>query len=140
MLRLASDRDHLSIVSDQQGTPTTAAEIANATRSIVDGILTNRFGAQESWAGLYHMTCAGSTTWCDFARAIFARSGHLLAGPAPQVDAIPSSQYPTPARRPRYSVLSNERLKARFGVQLAPWETALDAVIAQLPVPAQLRS
>lgn len=137
MLRLGGERDRLSIVSDQHGGPTTSSELADATRSIVEGVMAKRFGAPETWAGLYHMTCGGSTTWSDFARAIFDHAGHLLGGRRPHVDPIPSSQYPTPAKRPRNSVLSNARLKAQFGVELRPWEAALDAVIAQLPVPAK---
>lgn len=132
MLRLGRERDLLRIVDDQHGAPTTSIEIAIATRGIVEGALAGRFGEQEAWAGLYHMTCPGATTWCGFAEAIFARSGHLLDGRVPQVKAIGSSEYPAAARRPLNSVLSNTKLRTRFGVSLAPWEAALDAVIERL--------
>ncbi|MGC2635580.1 MAG: dTDP-4-dehydrorhamnose reductase, partial [Acidobacteriaceae bacterium] len=132
MLRLGRERDRLSVVDDQFGAPTTAMELARATRAIADGVLAGQFGATEDWAGLYHMTCGGSTTWCGFAQAIFARAGSLLAGGNPEVAPIPSSGYPTPAKRPRNSVLSNARLHARFGVQLASWEAALDETLAVL--------
>lgn len=132
MLRLGRERDRIAVVDDQFGAPTSSIELACATRTIVGGILEGRFGGEDQWAGLYHMTCSGSTSWCGFARAIFERGGKLLDGRHPQADAIPSSAYPTPAKRPRYSVLSNARLHARFGVQLAPWQTALDAVLASL--------
>lgn len=132
MLRLARQRDSLSIVDDQIGSPTTSIELARATYQIVSGVSSGQFGAAQDWAGLYHMTCSGSTSWCGFARAIFARAGKLLEGKIPNVTPITSAEYQTPAKRPRNSVLSNAKLKARFGVGLVPWETALDAVIQAL--------
>ncbi|HEX4004753.1 MAG TPA: dTDP-4-dehydrorhamnose reductase [Acidobacteriaceae bacterium] len=132
MLRLGRERARLSVVDDQFGAPTSVMELARATRGIVDGVLAGRFGADEEWSGLYHMTCGGSTTWCGFAQAIFVRAEKLLDGRTPEVAPIPSSEYPLPARRPRNSVLSNARLKERFDVELAPWETALDEAIAVL--------
>lgn len=133
MLRLGRERDRLTVVDDQFGAPTTSLELARATRSIVEGVLAGRFGAPEGWAGVYHMTCAGSTTWCGFARAIFARAGRQLGRRSPEVVPIATSDYPTPAKRPRNSVLSNQQLQATFGVRLARWEEALDEVIAKLP-------
>lgn len=132
MLRLGRERDRVSVVDDQFGAPTSAIELARATRMITDGVLAGRFGATEDWAGLYHMTCGGSTTWCGFAQAIFARAGSLLEGRKPEVTPIPASEYPTPAKRPRNSVLSNARLSEKFGVQPASWEAGLDEVLAVL--------
>ena len=79
MLRLARERDRLSIVDDQIGGPTTSIELARAAHLIVTGILTGSFGAPQDWAGLYHMTCGGSVSWFGFAQAIFARAAQLLA-------------------------------------------------------------
>ncbi|MFP5227255.1 MAG: dTDP-4-dehydrorhamnose reductase [Acidobacteriota bacterium] len=132
MLRLGRERDELRIVDDQFGAPTTSLELARATRSITDGVLAGDLGPAEEWAGLYHMTCAGQTTWCGFTRAIFAQAGALLGGRNPVVKPIPTSEYPTPAQRPRNSVLSNAKLQARFRVQLASWELALDEVLQSL--------
>ena len=132
MLRLARQRDTLSIVDDQFGSPTTSIELAQATRTIVSGVLAGQFGTPQQWAGLYHMTCSQSTTWCGLAQAIFARAGKLLDGKAPLVTPIATADYPTPAKRPRNSVLSNARLQDSFGVSLAPWQTALDAVFQAL--------
>jgi dTDP-4-dehydrorhamnose reductase len=132
MLRLARQRDVLSIVGDQIGSPTTSIELARATQEIVSGVLAGKFGTTEDWAGLYHMTCSGSTSWCGFAQAIFARAGKLLDGKVPVVTPITSAEYPTPAKRPQNSVLSNAKLDARFGVRLASWEAALDTVIESL--------
>jgi dTDP-4-dehydrorhamnose reductase len=132
MLRLARERESLSIVDDQVGAPTSSIELAKATRTIADGALAGQFGAASSWAGLYHMTCTGSVSWCGFARAIFARSDALLHGKVPGVMPILSAGYSTLANRPRNSQLSNKKLKTRFDVQLAHWETALDYVILRL--------
>jgi dTDP-4-dehydrorhamnose reductase len=132
MLRLARQRDTLSIVDDQIGSPTTSIELARATHSIVSGVMSGQLGEPSGWAGLYHMTCSGSTSWCGFAQAIFARAEKKLDGRVPVVTPITSDEYPTPAKRPRNSVLSNAKLDTRFGVRLAPWESALDDVIEAL--------
>ena len=132
MLRLASERESLSVVDDQVGAPTSSIALADATRTIVEGISERRFGTPASWAGLYHMTCSGSTSWYEFAEAIFARAGTLLDGRQPEVRPIASSEYPTPAKRPRNSVLSNERLQAKLGVRLPSWEEGLDEVLEVL--------
>jgi dTDP-4-dehydrorhamnose reductase len=132
MLRLARERDRLSIVDDQIGAPTTSLELARATHTIVKGVLAGSFGEPQDWCGLYHMTCAGSVSWFGFAQAIFARASERLGIKAPELTPIATTDYPTPAARPRNSILSNAKLHARFGVQLAPWQTALDEVIATL--------
>jgi dTDP-4-dehydrorhamnose reductase len=132
MLRLGRERERLSIVDDQIGGPTTSIELADATRKIVEGILACRFGGAEEWAGLYHMTCSGSTSWCGFARAIFQRAASRMGAKAPELTPIPTESYPTPAKRPQNSVLSSAKLASRFGVKLSSWEAALDAVFDQL--------
>jgi dTDP-4-dehydrorhamnose reductase len=132
MLRLGHERDRLNVVDDQIGAPTTSIELADATRTIVDGVIASRFGPPEAWAGIYHMTCGGVISWCGFAKAIFERAQPILNGKIAQVSPIPTSAYPTPARRPLNSVLSNEKLFSRFGVRLREWEPALDAVMHRL--------
>ncbi|MGB8031649.1 MAG: dTDP-4-dehydrorhamnose reductase [Terracidiphilus sp.] len=132
MLRLARERDRLSIVNDQFGAPTTSIELARATHAIVTGVLAGRSGAPQDWSGLYHMTCAGSVSWFGFAQAIFARASKHLGLKAPELVPIETKDYPTPAVRPRNSVLSNAKLHARFGVQLPSWQSALDEAIASL--------
>ncbi len=132
MLRLARERDRLSIVDDQIGAPTTSIELARATHAIVTGILAGQFGAPEDWAGLYHMTCGGSVSWFGFAQAIFARAAELLAVKPPALTPIATKDYPTPAARPRNSVLSNAKLCDRFGVELSPWESALEETLEAL--------
>jgi dTDP-4-dehydrorhamnose reductase len=131
MLRFAGERERLSIIHDQIGSPTTSTELARATRTIVEGVLSGRFGPTESWAGLYHMTCADAVTWFGFAQAIFTRAA-LLNIRVPELLPINTDQYPTPAKRPHYSILSNQKLFERFGVRLANWEHALDEVFQVL--------
>lgn len=132
MLRLGRERAEssspLNIVDDQLGAPTSTIELADATRTIVDGILAGQF---SNFAGIYHMTCAGSVSWCGFARAIFARAAQSGFN-TPNIHPILTSAYPTPARRPANSVMSNEKLASHFGIALAPWQSALDAVLTRL--------
>ena len=135
MLRLGREREHLSIVDDQVGAPTTSIELADATRTVVDGVLDGQFGSTQDWAGLYHMTCSGSTTWYGFAREIFACGQEFLDGRKPEICPITSENFATPAKRPRNSVLSNKKLHARFGIRLAPWETGMATVLARLNSP-----
>ncbi len=130
MLRLGSERKELRIVDDQIGAPTSSLQLADATRRVADQLLSGRVPVES--AGIYHMTCSGSTSWCGFARAIFEQAERLLHAPAPEVVPIPSSEFPTPARRPAYSVLSGEKLVQTFGVRLAPWQAALEEVMARL--------
>ena len=113
MLRLARERAELRVVDDQVGAPTSSVAIAWATAQLLP----------RGASGLYHFCAAGETSWCGFARAILARAG--LATP---VVAIRTEDYPTPARRPRNSRLDCSRLRAEFGVSLAPWEDQLSEV------------
>jgi dTDP-4-dehydrorhamnose reductase len=132
MLRLGRERDRLNIVNDQIGAPTTSLELADATRTIVDGVFSGRFGSPESWSGIYHMTCSGSTSWYGFAQEIFSHAHNLLNGRAPQVNPIPSSEYPTPAARPKNSVLSNAKLASTFKIELPAWQISLDWALRQV--------
>lgn len=133
MLRLGRERDHINVVDDQIGAPTSSLEIADATRSIVYQICSGISGTQETRAGIYHMTCAGSTSWYGFARAIFSKASCMLEAHHPNVIQIPTGSHPTPAKRPLNSVLSNQKLTEAFEINLANWETALQSVIKRLP-------
>ena len=134
MLRLASERDKLSVVDDQYGAPTTSIEVANATKFIVDGVLAGDFGTADEWSGLFHLTCAGSTSWYGFAQTIFDQAAKIPNQKIPIVVPIASRQYPTPARRPCNSVLSNEKLNRRFLIKLPDWEVGLESVIRALVI------
>jgi dTDP-4-dehydrorhamnose reductase len=123
MLRLGAERDVLRVVDDQVGSPTFAGAIAQATASALARL--PALGRTPS--GVYHMTCSGQTSWCGFARRIFEETGAAHV----RVDSITTAEYPTPAARPAYSVLSNDRLASVFGVRLPGWEEALGACLAE---------
>ena len=120
ILRLARERGELSIVGDQIGSPTSAHEIAAAT---VD-LLARRTPAN----GTYHLSAAGETTWYEFALAILSLAGLGQT----KVRRITTAEYPTPAKRPRYSVLSNEKIRNAAGVALADWRAPLETVCRAL--------
>lgn len=127
MLRLGAERSELRVVDDQLGAPTSAAAIASATARLVEQLAS----AAPETSGIYHMTAAGSTSWCGFASAIF--SADLLAT-RPRVQPVSSSDYPTPARRPANSVLSNDKFAHNFGFRLPTWQQQLDEVLAGMQV------
>lgn len=122
MLRLADERPELKVVDDQIGAPTWSRMIAEATAAIVaqgrghGGIVQ----LLADRGGLYHLTAAGQTSWFGFACAIFAHAKKQV-----RVTPIPSAAYPSPARRPAYSVMSSARLVRTFGIALPPWEASL---------------
>jgi dTDP-4-dehydrorhamnose reductase len=126
MLRVGAERPELRVVDDQVGAPTSAAAIAEATRTLAE-----RFGRdRDSIApGIYHMTAGGSTTWYGFAQAIFAGSD---LEKKPRVEPIPSSAYKTPAQRPANSVLANDKFAQTFGFRMSGWQQQLDEVFATM--------
>jgi len=128
MLRLARERDELRVVDDQFGAPTWSRMIAQATvlalaRCPWRGAGPDLFAA----SGTYHLSAEGRTSWHGFARAILERTAALEPGAlrARRVVAIGSADYPTPAARPRNSVLSNAKLRRAFGIALPAWEDSL---------------
>ncbi len=124
MLRLAGERDGLSVVDDQIGCPTSAADLAAALATVA-----LRMAADpQAPTGTFHCVNGGATSWCGFARAIVegaARRG----GRSVPVTGIPTSAYPTPARRPANSRLSTESLTAAYGIVPRPWQEALDDIL-----------
>jgi len=143
ILRLATQNQKLRVVCDQIGAPTFCGEIANATTRILFQLLRESEGLARlaDVSGIYHMTAAGEASWHAFAEAIleetansrpsapwFAAATNNLPLIADQVIPIPSASYPTPARRPAYSVLSNSRLARAFSVELPGWRTQLHSV------------
>lgn len=129
MLRVGKDRDRLSVVDDQRGCPTSADTIAAALETIAIRLATSP--ALSGPAGTYHYVDAGETTWHGFAERIFEVAAGRW-GRRPVVEAIPTSAYPTPARRPRYSVLDTRRFQETFGLIPPSWQDSLDAVLARI--------
>ncbi len=121
--KLARERPVLKVVNDQTGCPTWCRLIAEATAQVVAMSATAQ-GPDPDWfqenGGLYHLSAQGSTTWYEFARAILGNDeGHA------RVKAIPSAEYPTPARRPRNSALDSSRIQRQLGIALPDWRVGL---------------
>ncbi|HEY9213209.1 MAG TPA: dTDP-4-dehydrorhamnose reductase [Ancylobacter sp.] len=132
MLRLASERDRLTIVADQRGCPT-------ATRDIAEGVLAAAEALKAGTAspGTYHLAGTGVTTWFDFAREIIGRAARHT-GKLPAMVPITTVDYPTPARRPANSELSSELFAAAFGFRAAPWQQRVAEVVDTLASPSRL--
>lgn len=133
MLRLMRERESLRIVNDQVGSPTWSRMIAEATALIIAQSLEHGRFAPGDRSGVYHLTCGGQTSWFEFASAI--REAGLGSGLLPEncanLEPIPSSAYPTPAKRPAYSVLNNGKLAEAFGLKLPDWREALALCVAE---------
>ncbi|NII12369.1 dTDP-4-dehydrorhamnose reductase [Oleiagrimonas sp. C23AA] len=131
MLRLAGERDRLTVVDDQHGTPTPARLIADVTAQVLQRWLAA--DDRAALAGTYHLVAAGQTTWYGFARAIMQRAAAAgLIERAPEVVAVDSSAFPTKATRPAWSVLDTHKLERNFDITLPDWQNALDTVIGEL--------
>ena len=120
MLRLGRERDSLSVVFDQIGTPTYAKDIAEVVFKIIQ-LIDNQQIDHKKWRGVFHYSNEGVTSWYDFAQAIFT-----LENIDCQLAPIESVQYPTPAKRPPFSVLNKGKIKAVFGVQIPHWRRSLE--------------
>lgn len=128
MVRLAKERDELSVVADQYGCPTYAGDLAKAILHICEQ---HEQGKPLAW-GTYHYCGDTPTSWHGFARAIFTKAESLgVIEKRPQLTAISSDQYPTPAKRPEYSVLSTKALN-EIGVEISPWSAGLSAALSKL--------
>ena len=112
MLRLAGEKDQLNVVCDQIGTPTYAGDLAAAIHSVI---------SNPNWQpGIYHFTNEGVISWYDFAKAIFEISGKKM-----KVYPIRTAEYPTPAKRPLYSVLSKGKIKRNYNLEIPYWRDSL---------------
>jgi dTDP-4-dehydrorhamnose reductase len=128
MMRLAREREKLRVVSDQTGSPTWSRMIAESTALALKQVLIA--GDLGAFQGVYHLSAAGQTSWHGFADAIVS----LLptdSRKCRQVEAITTAEYPTPAKRPAYSVLSCEKLAQTFGLRLPDWEHSLRQVMEE---------
>ena len=123
MLRLASERDTLSVVSDQIGTPTNAVDLAE----VLIVIIVSSFKFQVSSFGIYNFSNEGQCSWYDFANEIFRQKGVSI-----DLKPIPTSAYPTPAKRPAYSVLDKTKIRSTFDIKINDWQTSLSACLKQL--------
>ncbi|HEX7892053.1 MAG TPA: dTDP-4-dehydrorhamnose reductase [Ramlibacter sp.] len=130
MLRLAREREQLKVVDDQFGAPTGADLLADVTAHALRSALAGR-----GQAGTYHVAAAGETNWHGYARFVLQaaqRHGDILKAGPEQVLPVPSSAYPTPARRPHNSRLDTSRLRDAFGLALPPWEQGVARMIQEI--------
>jgi dTDP-4-dehydrorhamnose reductase len=130
MLRLGAGRERLTVVDDQHGTPTSAGFLAEATARIAKEWMKDHQSRRRK-SGIYHLTAAGRTTWHGFAEAIFdeaVASGRLPS--APEVVPIDTAGYPTPARRPAWSVLDTTKIATIFRVTPPDWRDDLHKVMS----------
>ena len=133
MLRIGAERDTLRVVADQYGAPTPTHLIVNGTMLALKAWLYASPAEQSAIEGTYHLAANGSTTWHGFATAIFdeAHARGLIAA-KPIVTAIGTADFPTPARRPAYSVLDNSRFEKQFQIKLPDWRHGLTEVMTEL--------
>ncbi len=135
ILRLAREGKPLRIIADQVGAPTWARILAEASAQVIARFLNVSAGEANAWSGVYHLTAAGQTTWHGFTEAILTESIRRLQAlkqPTDWCDAalrsltpISSSEYPLPARRPAYSLLSNDKIARVFNIGLPDWRDQL---------------
>jgi len=134
MLRLAKDREELSIINDQFGAPTGAELLADCTAHAIRTAL-----SKPEVAGLYHLVASGSTTWFDYANLVFAEAqinDFKLA--LKQTLPVATSAYPTPARRPNNSRLDNRKFQDTFNLTLPSWDIGVKRMLAELFTPSGL--
>lgn len=123
MIKLGNERDTINVVADQTGTPTNAADLAQAIIKILDFSEANEFKA-----GIYHYSNEGVTTWYDFTVAIHQEAGITTC----KVNPITTAEYPTKASRPQYSVLDKSKIKATFNLTIPSWQESLKNCISEL--------
>ena len=130
MLRLAQERECLSVIDDQFGAPTGAELIADVTAHAIRQVL-----QRPQDAGLYHLAASGETTWNGYAKHVIAQAAHASSAIkliAKEVACVPTSAFPTPARRPLNSRLQTSSLQSTFGVQLPAWQQGVDRMLAEI--------
>ena len=127
MLRLGKERPSLNVVFDQIGTPTNARDLAKTVLKIIQKVH-NQEVSPEILRGVFHYSNEGVTSWYDFTKAIFE-----IREIDCQVNPIESSQYPTPAARPPFSVLNKQKIRDVFGIEIPHWRDSLKAVLKELP-------
>lgn len=129
MLRLAAERDELKVINDQTGSPTGADLLADVTAHAVRAAQAN-----PSLAGLYHLVADGETSWYDYARYVIEwarKQGHTVRVQPENILAVPTTEYPTPARRPLNSRLATDKLKQAFGLTLPHWQQGVERMLTE---------
>jgi dTDP-4-dehydrorhamnose reductase len=133
MLRLAAERDQLSVVADQFGAPTSAALLADLTAQLIRQY--QREGANVFPYGTYHVSASGETSWYDYARFVINEAvvaGKVLKAGPDAVTPLTTAQYPTPAKRPANSRLDTRHFRSTFGLRLPPWQESVRYILQQI--------
>jgi dTDP-4-dehydrorhamnose reductase len=128
IVKLAREKEEIRVVSDQYGSPTSAADLAEAILTISDVII---LGAKIRW-GTYHYCGQGVTSWYEFARTIVEFCRHYENVKTDRVEPIKTSDYPTAARRPAYSALQCDLIEQNFGISTRPWRSSLEKTIHKI--------
>jgi dTDP-4-dehydrorhamnose reductase len=134
MLSAGARLPRLRVVADQTGSPTAAADLAAAILDII--AIIERDGWQDRFGGIFHATGSGETTWHGLAVATF-QEARRHDGPSPEVEAIATADWPTPAQRPADSRLDNRKLADVFGITLPPWRQSLARTVDSLLTPRE---
>jgi dTDP-4-dehydrorhamnose reductase len=130
MLRLAQERERLTVINDQWGAPTGAELLADVSAHAIRSVL-----KQPGKAGNYHLAASGETTWHGYAKHVLAQAQRAQAAIkiiAKEVAPVPTSAFPTPARRPHNSRLNTAKLQAAFGLTLPPWQQGVDRMLEEM--------
>ena len=134
MLRLARERERLTVIDDQWGAPTGAELIADVTAHAVRQVLQRPAGPHDE-AGIYHLAASGHASWNSYAKHVLAQAAQAQPAidlVAKEVAPVPTSAFPTPAKRPHNSRLNTARLQATFGLHLPPWQQGVDRMLAEI--------
>ena len=132
MLRLAGERERLTVIDDQHGAPTGADLIADVTAHAILQVMQPQ---AASLAGIYHLVAGGETTWHGYARHVIAQARLIqpqLALKVTDIAPVPTSAFPTPAQRPLNSRLHTHKLQQAFGLVLPPWQQGVDRMLAEI--------
>lgn len=124
MLRLMKEKEEIGVVNDQLGSPTYAADLAEAIMEVVEN---GKWKMENGVAGIYHYCNAGVISWYDLAVAI-----KELTGSSCRINPITTSQYPTPAKRPPYSVLDTTKIRETFHIHPKPWKESLQVCLKKI--------
>lgn len=127
MLRAGAQHESLTVVDDQRGSPTSAADLAQALMAITIRLVED----VSAPTGIYHFSNAGETSWAGFATEIF-RQSRARGGKSANVSPIATADYPTPAMRPANSLLDHAAIRAAYGIEPRPWQTALSDILDEL--------
>ena len=133
MIRLARERERLTVINDQFGAPTGADLIADVTAHAVRRVAGVHDGVRLS--GIYHLVADGETTWFDYANQVLALSKQAQAATnfvVKEVAPVPTSAFPTPAQRPLNSRLDTQRLQQTFGLRLPPWQQGVARMLTEI--------